>query len=136
MVENGVVPLKNDLLPLNYQGYWQFYGAKSPGRGLQRLLSSVIESSLASTLLIKADKDLRAKARLRSTRCKGAGAWLTTLPVTSALTLSDGHFRIASRLRLGLPPHDQLPRSCTCGWRSQSFSLLQEAQENCNNAAS
>ena len=116
MVQNGVVPLKDDLLPLNYKGYWQFYGTKSPGRGLQRLLSSTIESSMAASLLTKADKDFRTKARLRSTRGKGAGAWLTTLPVTPALTLSDAHFRVACRLRLGLPPHDHLPRYCSCGY--------------------
>src|ERR1700722_12323299 len=70
--------------------------------------------------MIAANKDLRTKARLRSTRGKGAGAWLTTLPITSALTLSDVHFGFASRLRLGLPPHDHLPRNCTCGYQLES----------------
>ena len=68
MVANGITPLTKDLLPLNYAGFWEFYGKKSPGRGLQRLLSSEMEASKAAEMLIRADKDLPTKARLRAVR--------------------------------------------------------------------
>eukprot|EP00456_Euglypha_rotunda_P049757 TRINITY_DN3993_c0_g2_i4.p1 TRINITY_DN3993_c0_g2~~TRINITY_DN3993_c0_g2_i4.p1 ORF type:complete len:427 (-),score=23.61 TRINITY_DN3993_c0_g2_i4:53-1333(-) len=74
-----------------------------------------IESNVAAELLIKSGKNHMTKARLRSIRGKQAGAWLTALPTTPALTLSDLHFRVASRLRLGLPPQDHLPANCKCG---------------------
>ena len=115
MKKSGINPLEDDLLPLSPSGFWELYGKKSPGSGLQRLLVSEIESNLAADLMIQADKDNMAKARLRSIKGKKAGAWLSTLPTTPALTLSDLHFRVASRLRLGLPPQDQLPATCKCG---------------------
>ena len=53
-------------------------------------------------------------ARLVSLSSPFAGLWLTTLPTDSAFTLSDPHFSSSSRLRLGLPPVDDL-RHCFCG---------------------
>ena len=44
----------------------------------------------------------QALARLRSVACRSSGAWLDALPVAPTLRLSDGHFRSAMQLRLGL----------------------------------
>ena len=126
MRSNGVVPLKEDLLPLHPFGFWEFYGKKSPGSGLQKLLSAQMEAHVASEMLIRADKSKMEKARLRSIRGKQAGAWLSTLPTSPALTLSDQHFRVASRLRLGLPPQEHLPSTCKCG---ASLPFLQVYQK-------
>lgn len=54
------------------------------------------------------------RARLLSNSAKNAGSWITTLPFTKELTISDVNFRLAVRLRLGLPPQDDLPKCCPC----------------------
>jgi hypothetical protein len=48
---------------------------------------------------------------------KSPGSWLNAFPSTPALTLLDSHFSLAVRLRIGLPPQDDLPAKCRCGER-------------------
>jgi hypothetical protein len=55
------------------------------------------------------------KARLVSCKVKRSGAWLNVFPATPALTLINSHYALAFRLRLGLPPQDDLPLECKCG---------------------
>jgi hypothetical protein len=59
----------------------------------------------------------RNRARLLSCQCRPAGAWIEALPVSGALTLSDGDFRSAMRHRLGLThlPANAPGVRCTCG---------------------
>jgi len=123
MVKNGVNPFKSDLLPPNFLGFWDFYHKKSPGRGLQRLLVAKMESQLAADQMKRSDSSPQEKSRLRSIKGKHAGAWLTTLPLSPMLNLSDAHFRVACRLRLGLPPQDNLPPTCQCGLNLKSDPL-------------
>jgi len=52
--------------------------------------------------------------RLQSSAAPNAGAWLTVIPSSSELTLTDQEFRAACRLRLGLVPSSSLPRRCVC----------------------
>jgi hypothetical protein len=47
---------------------------------------------------------------------KSSRAWLLAFPTPSS-SLTDREFRLASRLRLGLPPSDTLPRVCRCSAR-------------------
>ena len=123
MTRNGVNPFKSELLPPNFLGFWDFYHKQSPGRGLQKLLVSKMESELAAGQVIRSDGNPQEKSRLRSIKGKHAGAWLTTLPLSPMLTLSDAHFRVACRLRLGLPPQDNLPPTCACGSNLKSDPL-------------
>src|SRR5690606_18464908 len=97
-------PSKSELLPSQFLGFWDLYHKRSPGRGLQRLLVSEMETQLAALQEKRSDNNPYVKSRLRSIKGKHAGAWLTTLPLSPMLTLSDAHFRVACRLRLGLPP--------------------------------
>ena len=47
-------------------------------------------------------------ARIVSVSEKSTGLWLTTLPFHPSLSIHDKHFSVASRIRLGLPPVDDL----------------------------
>jgi len=55
------------------------------------------------------------RARLLGCKVKNSGAWLSVYPATPSLTLYDAHYALAVRLRLGLPPQDDLPLQCKCG---------------------
>jgi len=58
---------------------------------------------------------LHDNQRLVSAAGKFAGVWLSIVPTSLDLQLSDQQMYIASRLRLGLPPLDHLPERCVCG---------------------
>ena len=85
-----------------------------PVPGLQKCITAKAETHRRALLTeIFSDAD---KARVTSCSSKNAGAWLTALPSSEhGWTLSDEEFLIAARLRMGLPPHDRLPRICSCG---------------------
>ena len=109
-----------DVFPKRSTDLWSWYGDVGAGRGLQKLLIAEVENNCAARLLQDSQGDPRTVARLTSAQSKLAGVWLTSLPVSKDQTLSDNHFRMAARLRLGLPPQDDLPRQCSCK------SVLQE----------
>ena len=85
-----------------------------PPRAYSILVGS-IEYDLYCTLLIQNDKSHVARARLLSNAAKNAGLWITTLPLSKELVISDTNFRLGARFRLGLPPQDDLPKQCHCG---------------------
>ena len=60
-------------------------------------------------------KSPQTKARLVGCRAPQSGAWLTTPLTDPLLRLNSTHFSLAIRLRLGLPPQDDLPAECACG---------------------
>ena len=66
-------------------------------------------------------KSPEVKARLLG--CKGplAGAWLTTPLTDPLLRMNSSHFGLAVRMRLSLPPSDDLPAACACGAMLDSF---------------
>ena len=68
---------------------------------LQSKLGRDLDSSRLSSLLDVADQS--ARARLLSSSCKEASAWIDTLPLTQHLTLSTDVFCIGILMRLGLP---------------------------------
>ena len=109
LVEAGVKPMA-DVFPDKPTDLWTWYGKVGANRGLQKLLVAEVENERASRLLQEAQGDLYTVARLTGAQSKLAGVWLTTLPVSKDQFLSDNHFRMATRLRLGLPPQDDLPR--------------------------
>ena len=58
----------------------------------------------------------RDAARHRSTKGKGAGAWLNAIPTSEVLALNSYEYRLASLLRLGLPiPLSDWMTTCNCG---------------------
>jgi hypothetical protein len=59
-------------------------------------------------------------ARLLSAASKHASSWLSTLPTSDAVTITDGYFPHAIRNLLGLSPNDSPSGSCFCG---QPFSI-------------
>jgi hypothetical protein len=81
--------------------------------GLQHVLLNDIETASFDELLFKADRE--TKARLRCCSETGAGAWITAVPTEDELSMSDGGYRGAVRLRLGLPPSNHMPSACFCG---------------------
>lgn len=54
----------------------------------------------------------RQMIRLNSVAKPGSHLWLTALPMTPRMTISDSYFITAARLRLGLDPYSPLPKSC------------------------
>jgi hypothetical protein len=74
------------------------------GGKVQRHLSHAIEDLAADALLAAAAP--AAAARLQSTRRDNASGWLAVCDTEAGAWLSDAEFRIASRLRLGLPVRD------------------------------
>ena len=103
-----------DVFPEKPTDLWTWYGQVGAGRGLQRLLIAEVEDNRAARLFQESHGDPVTVARLTSVRSKLAGVWLNTYPVSRDHTLTDNHFRMAARLRLGLPPQDDLPRQCSC----------------------
>jgi hypothetical protein len=51
-------------------------------------------------------------ARLQAITAKGAGDWIRTVPTLPSHILSDGHYQLAMRMRLGLPPNPIMPTNC------------------------
>lgn len=104
----------DDLMLVDSTDFWRWYGDYAASAGLQRLLVAEMENARAKRLLEEAEGDPLRISRLTGIRAKLAGTWLTILPTSPALSLKDNHFRVAARLRLGLPPQDDLPRRCCC----------------------
>ena len=67
---------------------------------LQSKLNSELEAVRLSSLLEQADQS--ARARLLSTSCREASAWIDALPSTQQLTLSSEVFSLNVLMRLGL----------------------------------
>jgi hypothetical protein len=101
------------ILPANLEAFWTRFSRDGPERKLQRALCGLMESRARSTLMgsLSLKRDTQ---RLESLAGRNAGAWLTCYPSCSELSLSDSQFCLASRLRLGLPPYDDLPVDCSC----------------------
>ena len=86
----------------------------APASHHQRSWDSCKVQATFDTLLASAP-DSRSRARLLAAACKGSGAWLNVLPISSlGLRMDDDCIRIAVGLRLGTTlcsPHD----CCRCG---------------------
>ena len=77
---------------------------------------SVPWSSLYSQLSSRLSSSHISALFLSCALSKSSRAWLRSIPTPSSF-LSDREFSLASRLRLGLPPSDSLPRVCRCSAR-------------------
>src|SRR5271156_4637994 len=74
------------------------------------------ESSLFASLKAKFSSSPLSSSILSACSSRFSRSWLLALPSPS-ISLSDREFCLASRLRLGLPPSDSLPRILFCSAR-------------------
>lgn len=102
----------SDFLP-PLSAFWSYH-TTTPVSKLQRNIMDLIDTRMAEDLL-NSSSDLADKARIVACRVKRSGTWLTVFPASYDLTLLDTHYALAFRLRLGLPPQDDLPLTCKCG---------------------
>ena len=106
-------PCDGKLIPKTPNEFWHQY-RKGGYAGLQRSILKLTEEAWAAALVTDS-KSPQIKARLVGCRAPSAGAWLTTPLTDPLLRLNSTHFSFAVRLRLGLPPQDDLPAECACG---------------------
>jgi len=101
-------------LPPHCEAFWIDYETKAALPGLQRLIVSSINKSRRHALLSEFPLNTADRARMVSLSSRYSGSWLTTLPTNPSFILTDPHFNTSTRLRLGLPPVDNLTH-CFCG---------------------
>ena len=89
-------------LPVDPSRINTFYVGERKLPSLQFVLSRRLASCKLDAFLDSADCTIADRIRLESCRSKESGRWLRLHPLIEPL--SDAHFRIALRLRLGLPP--------------------------------
>jgi len=103
-------------LPRDAASFWSSYGFSSPAPFLQRTALRPIEAALFSELKARLSSTPISSASFAACLSPASRAWLLAFP-SPAFSLSDREFSLASRLRLGLPPSDALPRVCRCSAR-------------------
>ena len=82
---------------------------------------AVIYKARAAVLLKMFDRNSSDRARLTAVSAPFAGSWLTTPPIDPLFYLTDAHFSLASRIRLGVALFDNV-RRCICGLNSHRFT--------------
>ena len=91
--------------------FWNLY--RKGGKGLQSTPTTILESG--RRLKFPESLDPTAKARLLSMSVPGASYWLSSLDTPGAPSLSNTEFRLALRMRLGLPLlRDGIQPYCKC----------------------
>jgi len=95
------------------ENMWSFWNDhKALSLEMQSLLTHARED-----LVFKKHFDLCSpsdQARILSSSQKGANTWLTVVPSSRRLFLSDFEFRTVMRLHLGLTPTTDMPPACAC----------------------
>ena len=81
--------------------------------GYQRKLLLSINASRLKALISTFPRPSSDRARLNSLSDKHSDLWLSTPPISPIFALPNQTFAIASRIRLGLPPVDDL-KNCIC----------------------
>ena len=82
---------------------------------LQHAITASLDDHVFHARLQHFATPLHDRIRIISCAGRNAGAWLRARPSCKQLTLPNSDFRIAARLRAGLPPLPRLPSSCKCG---------------------
>jgi hypothetical protein len=104
-----------ELLPVQLDQVLAFYrGHASLASHLQKTLTAVSDSIQHRQLLDCAT--MGSRAQLLSCKGKNAGTWLLAIPMCQSTMLPNAAYRSAFRLRLGLPPVDEMPVRCHCGF--------------------
>ena len=105
--------ISKELVPPKPLDLWSTYGQGTVSRRLQKALTALIDDGVAAHYG-GARKTRPDKQRMTSCSATNAGAWIMAVPRTPVVTLTDSDYRYAARHRLGLYPHDDLPRICMC----------------------
>jgi hypothetical protein len=107
----------DSLLPGTFDEFAGAY-AKEPIRKLQAAIVKKIEGHRVRmhSMSVTSNNDRLQKARTLSSTGKYARTWLTTMPTCHDLFLEDGAYTKALRLRLGMPPTENMPDLCACGY--------------------
>ena len=100
--------------PSTVEQFWATFSTQSLGRRLQHRIMLSIWQNKRRALLSSYKFKSADYARLVGLGDKYAGVWLTCSPNHSLLRLDDLHWGMAGRLRLGLPPAEDVV-FCGCG---------------------
>ncbi len=103
------VPVATDI-----KRFWNDFENASCPTGTQRLMMAVINRARFQALLQEYPRNSIARARLTAVTAPFSGSWLTSPPIDRLFYLSDIHFALASRIRLGVILFDDVKR-CVCG---------------------
>ena len=113
-LRSTIANVPRDLVPPDPANIWAIYGQGAVSRGLQKALCVLIDDRIAADYgTVRANRC--DKQRMLSSSARNAGAWLTAIPSSPAVTLMDSEFQYAARHRMGLPPQHNLPAVCVCG---------------------
>ena len=85
---------------------------------MQRDLTKKIEAKLVREYSESVTDDSEQKARTLSATGPHASTW-ATIPRGQRTFLTDEEFTHALRLRLGMPPSDNMPERCACGFEME-----------------
>lgn len=107
------VPLHSQPVPPLSDDFWTIFSLNSATSGTQRSIMTSIYKTQYTALLSDSKSPSPDFARVVSVSQPSSGRWLTTLPFHPSLSISNSQFSISSRIRLGLPPVDNLV-SCSC----------------------
>jgi hypothetical protein len=107
------VPFDNKPVPPLPTDFWTSFASECALPGTQRLIMKSIYNTQYTALLSDSKSPSPDYARIVSVSQPSSGLWLTSLPFHPSLSISNGHFSIASRIRLGLTPVDNLA-TCSC----------------------
>lgn len=100
--------------PLTVDDFWVRFTVKPASKGLQKSLLLYEWRTLHKALLSTFRPKSVDHARLVGVSSKAAGTWLTSLPDHKWTRMDDMHWGMSGKLRLGLPPFDDLSW-CGCG---------------------
>ena len=111
--DEGVTTGPKGLLPPTPEGLWNV-GAGNVDTSKQGDIVAFLTTSDVASYLRAPTTILRDRQRLISASATNASAWLTAIPSTPELAMSDTDYSLAVRHRLGLPCADGLPVKCAC----------------------
>ena len=103
-----------DKFPVSVDGFWARCHGKPNFRKLQGQLIQQVWDKRYHALLRSYKPKSGDYARLTGVRNRYAGSWLSCVPNHEWLRMDNMHWQAAGRLRLGLPPADDLSW-CGCG---------------------
>lgn len=111
--DKGVAKGLDGLIPLTSDEFWkEGGGVVDIGRSRQSVMVGFLAACEAKSHLYAPATPLRERQRLISSSASNASAWLTVIPYSPELSLSDDDYILAIRHRLGLPSADGLPMKC------------------------
>ena len=108
----------DELLPKTAAEAFDLYDGEEGqkrAKGLQKALTTLWEDKVHASMLADPAISREQKASILSTSSPGAGAWVTAIPTSRTSHLSNKHYAVAARLRIGLSPSAIMPKDCVCG---------------------